>query len=230
MSGILYVVMAILVILVVTTLVKWARATNRWVNSELNRLKDRDTFKMRLDAKNQQIADIRRDTEDEMRRRFKGLVDSLHSEIDELYEERSSLHRTINLQGDQLEKLEDDLKLCKMVLTDTFKDFIALKSEESELSGICINGVPLTRKELALEFESGLQADHPSTWLYGDNDLLTLPSYDHLYDREVSSDGREWHKFEKRKDNPRQSSYRQVSIDLRKARKLVGLQNYEGGE
>ena len=107
MSGILYVVMAILVILVVTTLMLWNKANKEWVNSELDRLQDLRTFEMHLDAKDQQIADIRRETEDEMRRLFKDLVDSLHSEIDELCEEKSKLQRTINLQGAQLEELED---------------------------------------------------------------------------------------------------------------------------
>ena len=223
MSGILYVIMgitiAILVIMVVT-LTKVLRWSNRlrWSGlTELDRaracrLKDLATFKMHLDAKDQQIADIRRDTEDEMRRLFKDLVDSLHSEIDELCEEKSKLTRTVNLQAAQLEELEKQPEEAKF--------FIDGNPLDSDFSGICINGVPLTHKELDDELESALQAEYPSTWLYGHNDLLTLPSYDHLYDREVSSDGREWHRFEKRKDNTRQSSYRQVSIDLRKARKL----------
>ncbi len=216
MSGILYVVMAILVILVVTTFMLWNRADKKWVDSELrwcgselDRLKDLDTFKMHLDAKNQQIADIRRETEDEMRRLFENEVKSLHSEINRLCEERSKLQRTINLQGAQLEELE---KL----------------DEKSELSRISINGVPLTRKQLDDELESELQADYPSTWLYGDSDLL---SYDHLYDTEVPSHKkglkRGEEKLHRRKDNTRQSSYRQVAINLRKARKLVELQRLE---
>lgn len=220
MSGILYVVMAILVILLITALRREIWESN--------------SFKMHLNAKNQQIADIRRETEDEMRTLFENEVKSLHSEINRLCEERSKLQRTINLQAAQLEKLEGDLELSKMVMIDTLKDFVTLDREKSELSGISVNGVPLTRKELDDELESGLQAEYPSEWLYGDGDLLSLPDYDYLHDREVPSHKKGLKRGEERlhdrKDNTRQSSYRRTSVDNRKARKLVELQNYEGGE
>lgn len=242
MSGILYVVMAILVILVIlltTALRRAVREVNsreeekthlkafaRQIHGELYaaRAQDLATFEMHLNAKDQQIADIRRETEDEMRKLFEDLVNSLHSEIDRLCEERSKLIRTVNLQAAQLEELEKQPEEAKPSIDEN--------PLNSDFSGICINGVPLSVAELDLEFDSALQAEYPSVWLYGDNDLLSLSSWDHLYETEIASYksglNRGERMLHRRKDNTRQSSYRQVSINLRKARKLVELQGYDG--
>ena len=95
----------------------------------------------------------------------------------------------------------------------------------TDFSGVYIDGIPLTNAQLELELEQGLQAEYPSVWLYGDHELASLDSWDHLYEREVLSYKTGLERGErdlyKRKDNTRQPSYRQASIDMRKARRMV---------
>lgn len=247
MSGILYAIAATLSIIILFLGVAFKKVYQKMVRKEdeINTWKegylqlsdnclclekelesDRDRYKMHLESKDQHIANIRMETESEMTAHFVEVLASMNFEIHSLCEEKSKLIRTVNLQAAQLEELEKQPEEAKF--------FIDGNPLNSDFSGICINGVPLTREQLDFELDSALQAEYPSVWLYGVRDLLRLPSYDHLYEREVAPYKRGLkrgeRKLHERKDNTRQSSYRQVAINLRKARKLVELQNYEGGE
>jgi len=241
MSGILYVIVAILVILVVIL----TAALRRAVRIELEACqrfeweidsREKTTISLRAYARrlyadwleaDKQIAKIRQKTEGEMRELFKAEVNSLYAEINLLWKEKSELIRTVNLQAYQLEKLDRATKSGSVQL-----EFNELKelAEKSEPSGISINGVPMSHAELAEAQSNNDQSEYP-IGPYGLHELSDLEAWDYLYETEVPSHKKGlWRGEEKlhnKVDNTRQSPYRQVTIDLRKARKLVELQRLE---